>query len=119
MAIVSSDDHQGVIGLLSATTESGIIKHWFGYAAPDANLGVRTDKLVVVDKDPRHGGDESFAALEREHGEPPATWRVLTGGGREHVLFAAAADDVVISSVGEAGALRRREILSCGLAPRP
>jgi len=44
---------------------------------------------------------------------------VLTGAGREHVLFAAAADDVVISSVGEAGALRRREILSCGLAPRP
>jgi hypothetical protein len=46
-------------GLLSATTDSGIIKHWFGYAAPEANLGVVTDRLVVLDIDPRHGGDES------------------------------------------------------------
>jgi hypothetical protein len=75
-------------GLLSATTESGIIKHWFGYRAPRANLGVTTDKFVVVDIDPRHGGDESLQALEREHGEMPPTWRVLTGGGGEHVLFA-------------------------------
>jgi hypothetical protein len=74
-------------GLRSATTGSGIIKHWFGYLAPQANLGVTTDRLVVIDIDPRHGGDESFAALEREHEIPP-TWRVLTGGGGEHVLFA-------------------------------
>jgi hypothetical protein len=74
-------------GLLSATTETGIVKHWFGYLAPDANLGVRTDRLVVLDIDPRHAGDDSFRALEREH-EIPATWRVLTGGGGEHLLFA-------------------------------
>jgi hypothetical protein len=84
-------------GLLSATTESGIIKHWFGYEAPHANLGVVTDKLIVVDIDPRHGGDESFAALEREHGEIPPTWRALTGGGGEHVLFASP-DGVEIAS---------------------
>jgi Bifunctional DNA primase/polymerase, N-terminal len=76
-------------GLLSATTDAGIIKHWWGYAAPDANLGVVTDRLVVVDIDPRHDGDESFAALIREHGELPPTWRVLTGGGGEHALFVA------------------------------
>jgi hypothetical protein len=75
-------------GLLSATVEAGIIKHWFGYQAPNANLGGVTDKLVVIDVDPRHGGDESFAALEREHGEMPPTWRVLTGGRGEHILFA-------------------------------
>jgi hypothetical protein len=88
-------------GLLSATTESGIIKHWFGYTAPDANLGVRTDKLVVVDVDPRHGGDESLAALEREHGEFPLTWRTLTGGGGEHVLFACP-DGVEIANIAAA-----------------
>jgi hypothetical protein len=75
-------------GLLSATTESGIIKHWFGYLAPQANLGVVTDRLVVVDIDPRHGGDDSFRVLEREHGPLPPTWRALTGGGGEHVIFA-------------------------------
>jgi hypothetical protein len=29
------------------------------------HLGVRCDGLIVVDIDPRHGGDESLAALER------------------------------------------------------
>jgi hypothetical protein len=85
-------------GLLSATTESGVIKHWFGYLAPQANLGVTTDRLVVIDVDPRDGGDESFQALEREHGAMPPTWRVLTGGGGEHVLFACP-DGVEISNV--------------------
>jgi len=84
-------------GLRSATTEAGIIKHWFGYQAPQANLGVVTDRLVVVDVDPRHGGDESFAAIEREHGELPPTWRVLTGGGGEHILFGCP-DDIEVTS---------------------
>ena len=75
-------------GLLGATCELGVIKHWFGYQVPDANLGVRTDKLIVVDADPRHGGDETVAALIREHGEFPPTWQVLTGGGGLHVIFA-------------------------------
>jgi Bifunctional DNA primase/polymerase, N-terminal len=74
-------------GLLSATTEPGIIKHWFGYEAREANLGVVTDNLIALDIDPRHDGDRSFLALEYEYGEMPPTWRVLTGGG-EHILFA-------------------------------
>jgi Bifunctional DNA primase/polymerase, N-terminal/Primase C terminal 1 (PriCT-1) len=84
-------------GLLSATTEAGIIKHWFGYRAPAANLGVRTDLLVVLDADPRHGGDETLAALE--HANPfPKTWRVLTGGGGEHVIFKCPANIIIGSS---------------------
>jgi Bifunctional DNA primase/polymerase, N-terminal len=63
-----------------------------------ANLGVCTDKLVVLDIDPRHGGDESFAALEREYGQLPLTWRALTGGGGEHIIFACP-DGVVIKNV--------------------
>lgn len=74
-------------GLLSATDDSGIVKGWFGYQAPEANLGVVTDRLVALDVDPRHGGDESLAELERAHGALPATWRVLTGGGGHHVIF--------------------------------
>jgi Bifunctional DNA primase/polymerase, N-terminal len=85
-------------GLLSATTESGVVKHWWGYLAPGANLGVRTERLVVIDVDPRHGGDESLRALEAEHGQLPPTWRALTGGGGEHVLFSCP-DGVEISNV--------------------
>ena len=73
-----------------------VIKNWWGYQVPDANLGVDTGKLVVIDVDPRHGGDESFAALEHEC-ELPLTWRALTGGGGEHVLFAAP-DGVEVTS---------------------
>jgi hypothetical protein len=76
-------------GLCSATTDAGTIKLWFGLAAPTANLGVITDKLVVIDIDPRHDGSESLAAVEHQYGELPHTWRALTGGGGEHIIFAA------------------------------
>jgi hypothetical protein len=72
-------------GLLDASTDEATIRKWFANE-PAANLGVRTDKLIVLDIDPRHDGDSSFAVLEREHDFPP-TWRVLTGGGGEHVIF--------------------------------
>src|SRR5262249_58193398 len=81
----------------SATDDPDVIERWFGLAVPNANLAVCTDKLVVIDIDPRHGGDESLRALEREHGELPLTWRSLTGGGGEHIIFKAP-DNVTISS---------------------
>jgi Bifunctional DNA primase/polymerase, N-terminal len=84
-------------GLLSATLETGVVKHWWGYIVPEANLGVVTDKLIVIDVDPRHGGDESLRVLEREHGALPPTWRALTGGGGEHIMFACA-DGIAIAS---------------------
>ena len=40
-----------------------------------------------LDVDPRHGGDEFIAALEMKNGPLPQTWRFLTGGGGEHILF--------------------------------
>jgi hypothetical protein len=85
-------------GVHSATVDVGTIKHWFGYLLPQANLGVATDRLVVVDVDSRDGGDESLQSLVREHGEFPLTWRVLTGGGGEHVIFACP-DGVEIANV--------------------
>jgi Bifunctional DNA primase/polymerase, N-terminal len=84
-------------GHLSATTNTGVLKHWFDHLAPEANLGVATEKLVVIDVDPDDGGDESWAALEREH-EVPLTWRTLTGGGGEHIIFAAP-DGVEVTNV--------------------
>jgi hypothetical protein len=76
-------------GLLSATTETGIIKSWWGLNTREANLGVCTDKLVVVDLDPRHGSDESLVELDKAGLEWPHTWRSLTGGGGEHIIYTA------------------------------
>jgi len=55
-------------GIHSATLDSGIIKLLFGLRCPEANLGVSTEKLVVIDADPRHGGDEALAARCRALG---------------------------------------------------
>jgi hypothetical protein len=86
-------------GLLSATADTTIIKGWFGDQAPQANLGVDTTELVVVDVDPRHGGDKSLQTLEREHGSLPLTWRALTGGNGEHIIYTAP-EGVEVSSFG-------------------
>jgi Bifunctional DNA primase/polymerase, N-terminal/Primase C terminal 1 (PriCT-1) len=77
-------------GLLSASTDEAVIRKWFA-DTPQANLGVRTETWITLDIDPRHNGDRSLAALERDHDFPP-TWRALTGGGGEHIIFAAPAD---------------------------
>ena len=58
---------------------------------PDAGLAVITGAvsgLAVLDIDPRHDGDESLAALEREHGTLPDTAEAISGGGGRHLYFA-------------------------------
>jgi hypothetical protein len=57
---------------------------------PRCNLAVITGRLsgvVVVDVDPRHGGLDSLARLEREHGELPETATVLTPSGGRHLYY--------------------------------
>jgi hypothetical protein len=75
-------------GFKDATTDPGQIEAWWD-VNPEANIGIATGAagLLVLDVDPRHGGDESLHALERTHGELPLTPRQKTGGGGEHFLF--------------------------------
>jgi hypothetical protein len=57
---------------------------------PRANIAAVTGALsgiVVIDVDPRHGGDRSLAAIEREIGPLPATVEARTGGGGRHLYF--------------------------------
>lgn len=42
--------------------------------------------LLVIDVDPRNGGDVTFAALEAEHGFP-TTLAAFTGGGGYHLYY--------------------------------
>jgi hypothetical protein len=56
----------------------------------NANIGIPTghpNYIVVLDVDPRHGGDISLAKLEAKHGKLPSTFTVNTGGGGAHYYF--------------------------------
>lgn len=58
---------------------------------PDANIGVVTgwvSAVVVVDVDPRNGGDTNLTGLEAEHESLPETVTSITGGGGHHFYFA-------------------------------
>lgn len=76
-------------GFRAATTDPGRIRRWWG-KLPEANIGFPTGMgsgVVVLDVDPRHHGNESLAALEREHGPLPTTVEAITGGGGRHLYF--------------------------------
>jgi hypothetical protein len=68
-----------------ATPEA--IRAWWA-RHPRDNVGVRSGQgLVVLDIDPRAGGDDVLGDLEHEHGELPPTVACQTGGGGRHVYF--------------------------------
>ena len=71
-----------------AATEETVAEWWERW--PDANVGVITGSLsdvVVVDVDPRNGGDATLQAIEDRRGPLPATTVARTGGGGWHHWF--------------------------------
>jgi Bifunctional DNA primase/polymerase, N-terminal/CHC2 zinc finger len=79
------------------------VRHWWRRRWPDAGLGIVTGQisgLVVLDVDPRNGGDETLVELERQHGPLPATVEVLTGGGGRHAYFRHPGGQVAPAKVG-------------------
>jgi hypothetical protein len=78
-------------GVHDASSETERIRDWFGGfgSAPDLGLGIACGSasgLVILDVDPRNGGDASFAELM--HGRPPLVAPVVeTGGGGRHFYF--------------------------------
>jgi Bifunctional DNA primase/polymerase, N-terminal/AAA domain/Primase C terminal 1 (PriCT-1)/FaeA-like protein len=82
-------------GFHDATTDPEEIRtRW--EATPNAGIGAPTGRatFVVIDVDPRHGGDDSLHDLERRHGELPPTPRSVTPSGGYHYLFAAPSEEV-------------------------
>lgn len=75
-----------------ATRDPATIAAWW-QRWPLANVGVALGSgHVVLDVDPRHGGDEALADLEAAHEPLPPTPTVLTGGGGTHYHFVAPPD---------------------------
>lgn len=77
-------------GFKDATRDKAeIIRQWT--VKPGANVAVATGAVsgvVVLDVNPRNGGEESLRELERLHGSLPETPCVLTGGDGRHLYFA-------------------------------
>jgi putative DNA primase/helicase len=75
-------------GLKNATVDPTVITTWWT-RWPDANIAGRLGNgvAVVLDVDPRHGGNESLAELIAENGSLPKGPVTLTGGGGKHYWF--------------------------------
>ncbi len=77
-------------GFKDATRDPAVITEWWD-RLPDSNIGIPTGSvsgLVVLDIDPRNGGDDSLWDLEEQYSRLPATAEVITGGGGRHIYFA-------------------------------
>ena len=90
-------------GCTDASSDPGAVAAWWK-RWPDAHVGVATGAgLVVVDIDPRHGGDDTFVDLKRTHGALPDTLEVLTGSDGRHIYLRVPADASVTNSAGVLG----------------
>ncbi len=77
-------------GKLDATTDAETIAAWWR-RWPTANVAALTGRVagfVVLDVDPRNGGDLALDELQTRHEPLPATLTCRTGGGGRHFYFA-------------------------------
>lgn len=72
----------------NATADEATIRQWWS-TWPDANIGILAggSGLVVIDVDPRHGGQDTLERWTDQHGPLPQTVEVHTGGGGRHYHF--------------------------------
>lgn len=80
-------------GFYGATRDKSVLNEWIR-RFPNGNWGARAGLplangkfLVVVDVDPRNGGDTSIAQIQGEQGNLPQTWTQDTGGNGNHYLL--------------------------------
>ena len=76
-------------GFRGATLNERIVREYWR-RNPSAMIGVPTGAPIgawVLDIDPKHGGDETLAALELTHGALPATLTAETTSGGRHYFF--------------------------------
>lgn len=88
-------------GCLDATTDEATIRAWWT-EWPDANVGIATGRgLIVVDIDPKHGGDAGMEDLLARLGKLPDTVECLTGGGGRHIYLSVPEGTVVRNSASK------------------
>jgi hypothetical protein len=81
-------------GVSQATDDAGQVAEWWGrWPWANIGLGAGANGLAIVDVDPKHGGDASWAALcqyAARHGvDLTSTLMARTGSGGLHAFYAA------------------------------
>jgi hypothetical protein len=80
-------------GVLDATTDVNAVRQWFADADLGVGIACGPSGLLVVDVDPRHGGDFALSELVVDRdGSLPHTPSVFTGGGGIHYFYRGPAD---------------------------
>jgi hypothetical protein len=90
-----------------ATTDPEVLTRWW-QLWPAANVGIATGArsgLVVVDVDPRNGGQRAIEALQSQYQDLPDTPLCFTGGGGWHLYFTYPDGVTHIQSYADQGAL--------------
>lgn len=90
-------------GVNDATTDKSQIKSWFA-KWPRSNIGIAArvqSRIIVLDIDPRNGGDTTLGEREIELGPLPTTVTSITGGGGRHLFFKHPAFAVKKDSTGK------------------
>lgn len=73
----------------NATNNPNQVREWWR-SWPEANIGIvcgELSNLVVLDVDPRHGGEDSLDELEERLGNFTQTTTIITGGGGNHFYY--------------------------------
>jgi hypothetical protein len=83
----TKDPFKGSHGYLDATTDPEQVNRWWRQQ-PRANIGIRPPAgVVVLDIDPRNGGDVELGRMARFRGVLPETWTAHTGSGGFHMWY--------------------------------
>lgn len=90
-------------GVHAATTDEAKIRNWWD-RWPRANVGIACGEeagILVLDVDPRNGGERSLTELKKNYGELPLTLAVDTGGGGKHYYFEYPDDRIQTQKIGD------------------
>lgn len=83
----TKDPFKNSHGYLDATTNPAQVQRWWR-ECPNANIGIRPPSgVVVLDIDPRNGGDKELERMARFRGQLPETWTAHTGSGGLHLWY--------------------------------
>jgi hypothetical protein len=86
----------------AATTDPNQIMQWWRQW-PDANIGAACGPsgILVLDTDPRNGGDSSYSKLVELHGEIVAPTAATGGGGKHRFFSKPQGSNITAKSLGD------------------